>query len=73
MYPLRLRGWYCRHGAIGQNTDGECVNGLCACGDAADSFYGHEYPLRLPDGSIGRCFVFVSRFNRRRYASRLAS
>lgn len=24
----------------------------------AGSFYGHEYPLHLPGGSIGRGFVF---------------
>ena len=45
-------------GTIGQNADGEYVNGLYACGDVAGSFYGHEYPLHLPGGSIGRGFVF---------------
>ena len=33
-------------GAVGQNAD------------VAGSFYGHEYPLHLPGGSIGRGFVF---------------
>lgn len=33
-------------------------DGLYACGDCAGSFYGHEYPLALPGGSIGRGFVF---------------
>lgn len=37
---------------------GEPFNGLYACGDVAGSFYGHEYPLHLPGGSIGRGFVF---------------
>ena len=39
-------------------ADDEPFNGLYACGDAAGSFYGHEYPLSLPGGSIGRGFVF---------------
>ena len=38
--------------------DDEPFNGLYACGDVAGSFYGHEYPLHLPGGSIGRGFVF---------------
>ena len=38
--------------------DNEPFNGLYACGDVAGSFYGHEYPLHLPGGSIGRGFVF---------------
>lgn len=33
-------------------------NGLYACGDVAGSFYGNEYPLALPGGSIGRGFTF---------------
>ena len=36
----------------------EPFNGLYACGDVAGSFYGHEYPLSLPGGSIGRGFTF---------------
>lgn len=40
-----------------RDTD-EPFNGLYACGDVAGSFYGHEYPLSLPGGSIGRGFVF---------------
>lgn len=38
--------------------DNTPFNGLYACGDAAGSFYGNEYPLALPGGSIGRGFVF---------------
>ena len=45
-------------GTIGHNADDEPFNGLYACGDVAGSFYGHECPLRLPGGSIGRGFVF---------------
>ena len=45
-------------GTIGHNADDEYVNGLCACGDVAGSFYEHGYPLHLPGGSIGRGFVF---------------
>ena len=39
-------------------ADDELFNGLYACGDVAGSFYGHECPLHLPGGSIGRGFVF---------------
>ena len=45
-------------GTIGHSDDDEPFNGLYACGDVAGSFYGHEYPLHLPGGSIGRGFVF---------------
>lgn len=38
--------------------DGEPFDGLYAAGDVAGSFYGHEYPLHLPGGSIGRGFTF---------------
>ena len=31
---------------------------LASVGGVAGSFYGHEYPLHLPGGSIGRGFVF---------------
>lgn len=40
------------------NNDNQPIKGLFAAGDAAGSFYGHEYPMVLPGGSIGRGFVF---------------
>lgn len=40
------------------NNDNEPINGLFAAGDAAGSFYGDEYPMVLPGGSIGRGLVF---------------
>lgn len=39
------------------NEDGEVIKGLWAAGDCGGSFYGHEYPLLLPGGSIGRGFI----------------
>lgn len=40
------------------NNDGEVIKGLWAAGDCGGSFYGHEYPMVLPGGSIGRGFIF---------------
>lgn len=39
------------------NNDGDAIKGLWAVGDCAGSFYGHEYPMVLPGGSIGRGFI----------------
>ena len=39
------------------NNDGEAIKGLWAAGDCGGSFYGHEYPMVLPGGSIGRGFI----------------
>lgn len=39
------------------NEDGDVIKGLWAAGDCAGSFYGHEYPMVLPGGSIGRGFI----------------
>lgn len=39
------------------NEDGEVIKGLWAAGDCGGSFYGHEYPMVLPGGSIGRGFI----------------
>lgn len=39
------------------NEEGEVIKGLWAAGDCGGSFYGHEYPMVLPGGSIGRGFI----------------
>ena len=39
------------------NNDGGIIKGLWAAGDCGGSFYGHEYPMVLPGGSIGRGFI----------------
>jgi len=40
---------------LGEN--GDVIKGLWAAGDCGGSFYGHEYPMVLPGGSIGRGFI----------------
>lgn len=39
------------------DNDDEPIERLYAAGDAAGSFYGHEYPMVLPGGSIGRGII----------------
>ncbi len=39
------------------SQDGGTIGHLYAAGDDAGSFYGHEYPMFLPGGSIGRGFI----------------
>ncbi|WP_302391052.1 FAD-dependent oxidoreductase [Eggerthella sinensis] len=39
------------------DENGDVIKGLWAAGDCGGSFYGHEYPMVLPGGSIGRGFV----------------
>ena len=39
------------------NNNGDVIKGLWAAGDCGGSFYGHEYPMVLPGGSIGRGFI----------------
>jgi fumarate reductase flavoprotein subunit len=40
------------------SESGDPIDGLYAAGDMGGSFYGHEYPMVLPGGSIGRGFTF---------------